>query len=421
MFCVFWLVGGHVLVSWLLFFGQIRFLDTLSGIFILLTFYIYLLCFNIKAVLKKNIKYFSVFFHVLFCLIFLTFCVQDLFFFYIFFESLLIPMFIIVGYWGARERKIRAAYYFFLYTLVGSLVLLFGIIYLYFITGSTSFSVIQGWAFSENCEQRVLYACFFLAFATKIPVFPLHVWLPEAHVEAPTLGSIVLASILLKLGVYGFLRFITPILSYAVEFFNPLLFILTTSGIIYASLTTIRQVDLKRIIAYSSITHMNLIVLGIFSNICQGIIGAIYLACVHGIVSTALFFCVGVLYDRSHTRLLSYYGGLIETMPIFGCFLFIFILSNTGFPGTANFIGELLLFVGIFSNNFIVTIFASTGIVLSAVYSMWFFNRVMFGTAKVSYIRGSVDINWLEFSVLLPLVITVLFLGVNSDLLLKYF
>lgn len=257
-----------------------------------------------------------------------------------------------------------------------------------------------------------------MAFAIKIPMFPFHIWLPEAHVEAPTIGSVILASLLLKLGGYGFIRFTIPMFPEATEFFRPLIFTLCIISILYASLTTIRQIDLKRIIAYSSIAHMNIIVLGLFSNNQQGIDGAIYLMIAHGITSSALFFCVGILYDRYHTRLLMYYGGLVQVMPIFSTFFLIFTLANMGFPGTCNFIGELLVLYGLLQQNTIVTFFGATGIILSAVYSIWLYNRVIFGTLKIKYNQNYIDITKLEYHILLVLIISTFILGCNSNIIL---
>jgi len=292
-------------------------------------------------------------------------------------------MFIIIGIWGSRPRKIRAAYIFFLYTLFGSFFMLYGIFYLYTIINSTNFDVLL-YIHLTKSEQIFLWVCFFIPFAIKIPMIPFHIWLPEAHVEAPTIGSVILASLLLKLGGYGFIRFVIPMFPFGTLYFLPMLQILGTISVLYASLVTIRQSDIKRIIAYSSIAHMNLIVLGLFTCTFQGLDGAIYLMIGHGIVSSGLFLCVGILYDRYHTRLLRYYGGIGQIMPIFSFFFFLFTLANMSFPGTSNFIGEFLIFVGLFKTHPWITFLAASGIVWSAIYSIWLFNRVVFGSLILS-------------------------------------
>lgn len=385
-------------------------LDGISLAFLLLTVFIMPLCIFATG----NNKEFIIYLLLIELFLILSFITTNLFFFYVFFESVLIPMFIIIGIWGSRERKINAAYYFFLYTLFGSFFLLFGILYLYTIAESTEYTVLANLILTSE-EQILLWVCFFIPFAVKVPMFPFHIWLPEAHVEAPTIGSVILASLLLKLGGYGFLRFTLPLLPAGTEYFNYVVYLLATISIIYASLTTIRQNDLKKIIAYSSVAHMNLIVLGLFSGSFQGIDGAIYLMIGHGIVSSALFFCVGVLYDRYHTRSLTHYSGLVQTMPLFGIFFFLFTLANMAFPGTSNFIGEFLIFIGVFNKNLFILVLAATSIVLGAIYSIWIFNRIVFGTIKEGLDIS--DLNRSEFYILLILAIAMIVLGLYSEII----
>lgn len=394
--------------------------DGISMVFLLLTLFIFPVCFlSAWSGIVKQTKHFFNYLLAMELLLVLTFTTLDLFYFYVFFESLLIPMFIMIGVWGARERKIKAAYYFFLYTLFGSLFMLFGVLYLYLVTGSTNYFVIL-YTVLDPEQQKLIWLCFFIAFAVKMPLFPFHIWLPEAHVEAPTVGSMLLASLLLKLGGYGFLRFSLSMLAEGSAYYAPLVSTLSLLGVIYGSLSTIRQIDLKRIIAYSSVAHMNLVMLGLFSNNQQGVEGAIYLMIGHGVVSTALFFCVGVMYDRYHSRLLRYYGGLVTVMPLFSSAFFVFTLANMSFPGTSNFIGELLLFLGVFSKNSTVLIFSTAGIVLSAVYSVWLYNRVAFGTLKTRHIQRFTDLNRREAAVLISLLVPMVLLGVSSPFVIDF-
>ena len=258
---------------------------------------------------------------------------------------------------------------------------------------------------------------FFASFAVKIPIVPLHIWLPEAHVEAPTAGSVILAGLLLKLGTYGLLRFSFPLFPQGTAYFTPLIYTIAIISVIYSSFTTLRQIDLKRIIAYSSVAHMNFSLLGLFSNTIQGIQGGLILMLSHGFVSSALFLSIGVLYDRYHTRILKYYSGLVLVMPVFISIFLLFTFANAALPGTCNFVGEILLFTGIFQDNVFITIFAATGIILSGAYSLWLFNRIAYGNLKVQHIKGFSDVSKREFHVLLPLVFLAVFLGIYPEVL----
>lgn len=393
--------------------------DGLSFVFLILTLITFPPLFLAAWSVTKSPKQFFCHLMGMELLLVLTFITLDLFYFFVLFESLLIPMFILIGVWGARSRKIKAAYYFFLYTLFGSLFMLFGMIYLYNITGSLNYYVLLTYPLAAD-DQNLVWLCFFLAFAVKMPLFPFHIWLPEAHVEAPTAGSMLLASLLLKLGGYGFLRFSLTFLADATHLFTPVVSALALAGVIYGSLSTLRQVDLKRIIAYSSVSHMNLVVLGIFSFNQEGLEGATYLMVAHGLVSSALFFCVGVIYDRAHSRLLRYYGGLVTVMPLFATGLFVFSLANMSFPGTPNFIGELLIFTGIFQRSTVVLLLSTAGIVLSAAFSVFLFNRIAFGTLKTKYSSEFTDANRRECAILLILLLPTLMLGVCSNIVLEF-
>jgi proton-translocating NADH-quinone oxidoreductase chain M len=295
--------------------------------------------------------------------------------------------------------------------------MLFSIIVIYLEVGTTAYDILLGTVFNFE-KQKMLWICFFIAFAVKVPMFPFHIWLPEAHVEAPTAGSVILASLLLKLGGYGFIRYLIPICPQATLYFLPLVYTLTIVSILYASLTTLRQIDLKKIIAYSSIAHMNLVVLGIFSLNTQGLCGSILLMLGHGIVSGALFLMVGVLYDRYHSRLLRYYGGIAMLMPVFSlCFLF-FNLSNLALPGTFNFAGEALILCGIFQLNTSVATIVCSSMIFSASYSLWMFGRVAFGTLKIVYITNYLDMVERELYIICPLVFINILMGVYPNIIL---
>jgi proton-translocating NADH-quinone oxidoreductase chain M len=393
-------------------------IDGISIFFLLLTTLLIPLCiFTSWNSVNKNIKEFLIAFLVLDFFLIGTFCVLDLLLFYIFFESVLIPMFLIVGVWGSRDRKILAAYYFFLYTLLGSVLMLLSILYIYYHVGTTDYEVLLTFVFSQT-EQKFLWFTFFLAFASKVPMIPVHLWLPEAHVEAPTAGSVILAGILLKLGTYGFIRFSLPLFPQASFFFTPLVYTIAAMGIIYTSFTAIRQTDFKRIIAYTSIAHMNLVILGIFSFNTVGIEGAILQSLSHGFVASALFLVIGVVYDRYRTRIIQYYGGLASIMPLYVSVFLFFTLANISFPGTSSFVGEFFILVGSFKVNTSITFLGATGVIIGGAYSLWLFNRIAYGNLKTQYTTIFLDLSPRELLIFLPLILGTIVVGVYPNLFL---
>jgi len=394
-------------------------IDGISLFFILLTTFLVPICFLVAwTSVTKYVKEYCIAFLILETCVLAVFCVLDLLVFYIFFESVLIPMFIIIGIWGSRERKIRAAYQFFLTTLLGSVLMLLAILLILFQTGTTDFQILLTTEFSEK-RQLLLWLAFFTSFAVKVPMIPFHLWLPEAHVEAPTAGSVLLAGILLKLGTYGFLRFSIPLFPEASIYFSPFIHLLSLLGIIYASLTTLRQIDLKKIIAYSSVAHMGFVTIGLFSLNIQGVEGSLLLMLSHGLVASALFLCVGVLYDRHKTRLIKYYGGCAQTMPLFASVFLFFTLANLSLPGTSSFVAECLVLSGIFQSHSFVASFAASGMVLGAAYSLWLYNRIVFGHFKLSSLQFFSDLNRREFFIFLPFIIGTLWMGIFPDSFLE--
>jgi NADH-quinone oxidoreductase subunit M len=398
-------------------------IDGISLFFILLTAFLLPLCVltlwnNVHTEFENNYALqFSMFLILIALFLALAFSALNVITFFIFFECTLLPIFFIIGVWGSKTRRVKATFYLILYTLFGSIFLYLALFLLLLECGNTSFIIIYALDLSLD-KQITLAILMFLAFAVKIPLFPLHIWLPEAHVEAPTAGSVILAGLLLKLGGYGLIRIFLPLCYKALAFFLPLVYTLTLLSILYASLTTLRQVDLKRIVAYSSIAHMNLVVLGIFSCNLHGIQGAIFLMLSHGLVSSALFFLIGFLYDKYHTKQIYYYGGVVQVMPVFSIFFLLFCLANFGFPGTSSFIGELLLFVGILDLNKIVLLIAALATILCLVYTMFMYNRIVFGTLNTTFITAWQDLDKKEIYILSPILILVIIFGVFPNLVL---
>lgn len=380
-------------------------LDGISLLFLTLTtLLVYLSLIASYTSVKNNIKEFLINFTLLLFVLINVFCVLDLLLFYIFFECILIPMYVMIGVWGSRSRKIKANYYFFLYTFAGSVFMLLSILYIHSQIGSTDYEILINCNFTFS-EQKILWFTFFLSFAVKIPMIPLHLWLPEAHVEAPTSGSVILAGVLLKLGSYGFIRFSLPMFTEASFFYTPLVYTFSILSIIYASMSAVRQTDLKRVIAYTSVAHMNLVILGIFSFNTIGIAGAILQSLSHGFVSSALFLLIGVLYDRHKTRMIKYYSGLVVIMPLFTVIFLFFTMANLGLPGTGNFVGEFLIFVGSFKANTSVTFMGALGMIISGCYSLWLYNRISYGNLNTQYCKKFADLSEKEFFIFIPLIL----------------
>ena len=339
-----------------------------------------------------------------------TFCALDLLVFYLFFEAVLIPMFLIIGIWGG-ESRVYAAFKFFLYTLAGSVLMLVAMLAMSRIAGTTDIASLQEFTFTPS-TQFWLFLAFFASFAIKIPMWPFHTWLPDAHVEAPTAGSMILAGILLKMGGYGFLRFSLPMFPDASLFFAPIIMVMSVIAIIYTSLVALAQQDMKKLIAYSSVAHMGFVTVGIFSINAQGIAGAIFQMISHGLISAALFFAVGVVYDRLHTRDIDAYGGVADAMPRYAVFFMIMMLGSVGLPGTSGFVGEFVVLIGAWQANPIIAILSATGIVLGAIYMLWLYRRVVFGAAENDAVANLAPLNRRELVIFAPLVVLVLWYGI---------
>jgi len=392
-------------------------IDGISILFILLTTFIAPICiFSGIQSIKFKIKEFLIAILVMETLMLGVFCSLDLVIFYLFFEGGLIPMFLIIGIWGGPKR-VYSAFKFFLFTLLGSVLMLVAIISIYWITGTTDVIKLLDLRIEEEF-QYLLWLAFFSSFAVKLPMWPVHTWLPDAHVEAPTTGSVILAAILLKMAGYGFMRFSITLFPIASEYFTPLIFTLSIIAIIYTSLVALMQDDMKKLIAYSSVAHMGFVTIGIFSLTKQGLEGSIIQMISHGLVSAALFLCVGVLYDRYHSRMISSYGGIVNIMPKYAFVFMIFSLAALGLPGTSGFVGEFLVLIGIFQKNILVAVLASTGVILAAAYMLWLYRRVVFGRLANSEIKEMPDLNKTELYILGSIVSLILFFGVYPEPLL---
>ena len=385
-------------------------IDGVSILFVILTTMLVPICILASyESIKFSVKEYLISFLALETFMIGVFCSLDLVLFYLFFEGGLIPMFLIIGIWGG-ERRVYSTFKFFLYTLAGSVFMLLAIIYIFISTGTTDVETLLMYNFTKN-EQLILWIAFFTSFMVKIPMWPFHTWLPDAHVEAPTAGSVILAGVLLKMAGYGFIRFSIGFFPDASEFFAPFIFSLSVIAIIVTSLIALVQEDMKKLIAYSSVAHMGFVTLGIFTFTVQGIEGGIIQMISHGIVSAALFLCVGVVYDRLHTREIARYGGLVSKMPFYSFSFMIFILASLGLPGTSGFVGEFLVLLSIFSINTYFAIFATTGVVLAATYSLWLYRRIIFGALIKDDLSEMFDLTRREIIIFLPLIILTIFIG----------
>lgn len=394
--------------------------DGISLFFVLLT--TFLMPFCILAgwnSITSQVREYMISFLVLESLVIGVFCALDFVLFYFFFEASLIPMFLIIGIWGG-DRRIYAAFKFFLYTLLGSVLLLLAMLYMYYQTGTTDIPTLMEKVSRFTLqEQKWLWLALFASFAVKVPMWPVHTWLPDAHVQAPTAGSMMLAGVLLKLGAYGFLRFSLPMLPDASIYFTPLMYGLSLIAVVYTSLVALMQTDMKKLIAYSSIAHMGFVTIGIFTLNPQGIEGAIFQMLSHGLVSAALFLCVGVLYDRVHTKEIARYGGLAERMPVFAFVFMFFTMASIGLPSTSGFVGEFLVLLGAFRDSTWVAFIAATGVILGAAYMLWLYRRVVFGELEHKDLKDILDLNRREVFIFISIAVFVLWFGIYPIFILE--
>jgi NADH-quinone oxidoreductase subunit M len=401
-------------------FGYHMGIDGISLFFILLTTLLTLLSVvSAWVVIQFRVKEFMVAFLVLETLMVGIFCALDFVLFYVFFEGVLIPMFLIIGVWGGSNR-IYSAFKFFLYTLLGSVLMLLAVIAVYYRTGTTD--IVYALHHSELFSpilQRWLWLAFFASFAVKVPMWPVHTWLPDAHVEAPTAGSVILAGILLKLGGYGFLRFSLPMFPLASHFFTPLIFVLSVVAVIYTSLVALAQTDMKKLVAYSSIAHMGFVTMGTFAMTSEAVQGAVIQMLSHGLVSAALFLCVGVLYDRMHTHEIARFGGLVQRMPSYAFFFMVFSLGAVGLPGTSGFVGEFLILLGTFRVSTLEATLAATALFLAPAYMLYLYRRVIFGTITRADLRNILDLSPREKAIFAPLMLLVLWMGFYPNSFLR--
>ena len=395
-------------------------IDGISMLFIVLATFLIPICIlaSWKSI-KVRIKEYMILFLILESLMIGTFSALDLLLFYIFFEALLIPMFLIIGIWGG-PRRIYAAFKFFFYTLAGSILFLIAIILMTYNSGTFDVRELLIHDFSYNL-QLILWPALFISFAVKTPMWPFHTWLPDAHVEAPTAGSVILAGVLLKVGGYGFLRFSIPMLPSASDYYSGFVFVLGVIAVIYASLVALMQKDMKKLIAYSSVAHMGYVIIGLFTFKQEGVDGAIIQMLSHGVVSAALFLCIGVLYDRQHSRLIADYGGVVEKMPKFALFFMVFLLASVGLPGTSGFVGEVLVLIAAYKVNAYLAFFIGLGIILGAAYMLWLYKRVIFGVVKNNEILKLKDLEYREVFIFLSLAIAVFWIGIYPESFLLEF